>query len=187
MFRFFLFIFLILTLHVDLAISHETKEVLPKIEEEGVTLYDKDGKLVRIGGRIQVQYHLKDPDTGDSFDTVFFRGLRTYITGSIHENWAGKFQIDFGKGEDDNEVAVKDAYLQYKGFKGMKLTLGNAKHMFSRKNLTSSKKQQLVARTFVGDHNYGSVDRNLGLHITGVTYGEKAYLCSECWCVSNRS
>jgi hypothetical protein len=47
------------------------------------------------------------------------------------------------------------------------VTIGNAKQVFSREQLTSSKKQQLVERTFVGDHNYGSPDRSLGVHVTG--------------------
>ncbi len=35
---------------------------------------------------------------------------------------------------------------------------------FSREQITSSKKQGLVERTFVGDHNYGVPDRQAGLH-----------------------
>jgi len=38
---------------------------------------------------------------------------------------------------------------------------------FSRETLTSSKKQGFVERTFVGDHNFGSPDRALGLHLVG--------------------
>jgi phosphate-selective porin OprO/OprP len=57
--------------------------------------------------------------------------------------------------------------MQYKGYENMKVTFGNANFPFSREFLTSSKKQQLVERTFVGDHNYGTPDRNIGLHLTG--------------------
>jgi hypothetical protein len=133
----------------------------------GVTVYKEDDKYVKMGGRIQVQYHYQDPDGGDSTDELFFRRLRPYIEGSIHKDWKGKFQFDLGKAEDDNEVAIKDAYLQYKGFGNTHVTLGNANFPFSRELLTSSKYQQLVERTFVGDHNYGTPDRNLGLHLTG--------------------
>ena len=56
-----------------------------------------------------------------------------------------------------------------KGYKNTKVTIGNANFPFSREFLTSSKKQQLVERTFVGDHNNGTPDRNVGVHLTGHT------------------
>ncbi len=86
----------------------------------GVTLYEKEDKYVKIGGRIQLQYHHQDPKDDGSSDKIFFRRLRPYIEGSIHEDWKGKFQIDFGKAVDGDEVAIKDAYLQYKVSKILK-------------------------------------------------------------------
>jgi hypothetical protein len=67
----------------------------------------------------------------------------------------------------------------------MKLSIGNANFPFSREFLTSSKYQQLVERTFVGDHNYGTPDRNVGLHLTGnsgskkITYGASAAIAAH--------
>jgi hypothetical protein len=139
----------------------------------GITVYKDGDKYVKMGGRIQLQYHYVDPDSGDSEDEVFFRRLRPYIEGSIHKDWKGKFQMDFGKAEGENEVAIKDAYLQYGGMDNMKITIGNANFPFSRELLTSSKKQQLVERTFVGDHNYGTPDRQAGIHITGHAMEDK--------------
>lgn len=72
-----------------------------------------------------------------------------------------------GKAEGSNEIAVKDAYMQYKTESGTKIIVGNKKFPFSREALTSSKKQQLVERSFVGDHNYGTPDRNMGVHLKG--------------------
>lgn len=139
----------------------------------GITVYKGDnGEYVKIGGRIQLQYHREDPDNGSSEDELFFRRLRPYVEGSLHPDWMGKFQIDFGKASGDNEVAVKDAYLQYKGFNNMKVTVGNANFPFSREFLTSSKYQQFVERTFVGDHDYGTPDRNVGVHLTGNSTGK---------------
>lgn len=130
--------------------------------QAGVTYKDGD-KYLKIGGRIQLQYHTVSPDGGTDSDELFFRRFRPYIEGSIHEDWKGKFQWDMGK----SDFAVKDAYMQYKGIEGMKITVGNANFPFSRELLTSSKTQQLVERTFVGDHNYGTPDRNAGIHLTG--------------------
>jgi hypothetical protein len=68
--------------------------------------------------------------------------------------------------------------MEYSGFEGMKVFLGNANFPFSREFLTSSKYQELVERTFVGDHDYGTPDRNVGLHLTGergnITWGASA-------------
>lgn len=134
----------------------------------GITVYEdeENGKKIEIGGRLQLQYHQTDPNDGESTDELFFRRLRPYITGTVTENWEGKIQFDIGKGEDTNEVAVKDAYMRYKGG-GFDLTIGNQKPFFSREFLTSSKRQQLVERTFSGDHNYGSPDRALGVGLSG--------------------
>ena len=129
----------------------------------GVTYENEDGDYVKLGGRIQLQYHITDPDGGDSTDELLFRRFRPYIEGSIHEDWKGKFQFDLGKGS----VAIKDAYMKYSGLGAMDVAIGNANFCFSRELLTSSKYQQLVERTFVGDHNYGTPDRQAGIHLQG--------------------
>ncbi len=139
----------------------------------GITVYKNGDSYVKVGGRIQLQYVQSKPDSGETTDEIFFRRLRPYIEGSSHKNWKGKFQFDFGKAENTNEIAVKDAYMQYKGFNNMKVTVGNSNFPFSREFLTSSKKQQLVERTFVGDHNYGTPDRNVGIHLSGKTSTKK--------------
>lgn len=133
----------------------------------GVTVYDEGEKSVKIGGRIQLQYHHTDPSDGESTDKVFLRRLRPYIMGTIHEDWMGKIQWDMGKADDENEMAIKDAYFQYTGFNNLKVWMGNLYFPFSREDLTSSKKQQLVERTFVGDHSYGSPERNACLRLSG--------------------
>ncbi len=139
----------------------------------GIVVSDKDGKKLEIGGRIQLQYLSTDAAGGDTEDTIFFRRLRPYIAGSVTENWWGKIQFDFGKSIDGNEVAIKDAYMQYKGWNNLTLTIGNSKTPFSREFLTSSKRQQTVERGFVGDHNFGSPDRQLGLKLEGHNASKK--------------
>jgi phosphate-selective porin OprO/OprP len=134
----------------------------------GVTYKDGD-KWVKLGGRIQAQYHMTDPENGDSYDELLFRRLRLYVEGSLHKDWKGKFQIDFGK----SEVAIKDAFLRYLGIEGMEISVGNQNFPFSRELITSSKYQQLVERTFVGDHNYGTPDRQTGIHLEGEGVGKK--------------
>ncbi len=135
--------------------------------EAGVVVYDKDGKKIEIGARIQLQFKSTDADGGETSDEVFFRRLRPYISGSVTENWWGKIQFDFGKAIDGNEVAIKDAFMQYKGWDNLKLTIGNSKTPFSREFLASSKRQQTGERGLGGDHNCGTPDRQLGFKPEG--------------------
>lgn len=138
----------------------------------GVTYKDGD-KYVKFGGRIQLQYHQVDAKNADSTDDVFFRRFRPYIEGSIHPGWSGKLQWDMGKASDDNELSIKDAYMQNTGYNNMKVTLGNYMFPFSRETLTSSKYLQVVERTFVGDDKYGSINRQAGLYIEGHSEDKK--------------
>ncbi|MFQ5441115.1 MAG: porin [Thermodesulfobacteriota bacterium] len=148
--------------------------VIPqRAEASGITVYQNGEKFVKVGGRIQLQYHLTDPDAGTSSDKIFFRRLRPFIEGSVHKDWIGKFQWDMGEASGDNEIAIKDAYIEYRGFKDVKVQLGNTYFRFSREALTSSKKQELIERTFVGDHNYGSPDRNAGVAVLGTQMDKK--------------
>ena len=137
-------------------------------EGAGVTYKDGD-KWIELGGRIQAQYYIIDPYMGDSSDDLFFRRLRPYVKGSIHKDWEGKFEIDFGK----SEVNIKDAYLRYAGIEGIEISVGNQNFPFSREFITSSKYQQIVERTFVGDHNYGTPDRQMGFHLGGEGAGKR--------------
>ncbi|GMR20112.1 MAG: hypothetical protein BMS9Abin36_0707 [Gammaproteobacteria bacterium] len=141
----------------------------------GITVFKDGESYVKVGGRIQIQYHRQDPDTGSAgdkvTDEVFFRRFRPYIEGSKHKDWKGKLQWDMGK----SKLAVKDAYIQYTGLPGHVLTIGNAGFPFSREYMTSSKKSQLVERSFVGDHNYGTPNKNLGVQIKGRVLGKRLF------------
>lgn len=147
--------------------------VIPSAAEAGVVVYDKDGKKIELGGRIQIQYLATDLDEGESSDRIFFRRLRPYIAGTVTEKWYGKIEFDFGDAAGAEEVALKDAYVQYLGWERLKLTFGNAKTPYSREFLTSSIRQQTVERTFVGDHNFGAPDRQLGVKLEGMSGNEK--------------
>lgn len=142
-----------------------TMAAAPMLASAGVTVYEDGDKYAEIGGRLQAQYLRVDPDGADSTDDFFFRRLRFYIEGSVTENLSGIWQVDFGKeGEDP---AVKDAFITYSGLAVGDILVGNHTAPFSREQLTSSKRQQFVERQFVGDHNYGVLDRQMGVSIKG--------------------
>lgn len=135
----------------------------------GIVVYqdEEKGQEVEIGGRIQIQYFVDDPDDGDSTDDFFFRRVRPEFEASINENWASKVQLEVGEAADGDELKLKDVYFQYKGWENMTLTMGNQNPPYSRELITTSKEQQLVERTFVGDHNYGVLDRFLAFKLDG--------------------
>jgi len=135
--------------------------------EAGIVVYEDGAKFVEIGGRIQLQYHLFEPDAGDSEDQVRFRRLRLEVEAGFTEDWEGKVQIDFGQ----SDLAVKDAYFRYTGSEELQVTVGNQKPPFSRSSNTSSKELQIVERPFVGDHNFGAPDRMVGARVDGKAAG----------------
>lgn len=133
----------------------------------GITVHESGDKYAEIGGRMQVQYMRVSPDTdgAGSTDDLFFRRLRLYVAGSLTEDIKAKWQVDFGGDEQDAET--KDAYIKYTGLGLGTVTVGNHYVPFSREALTSSKRQQLVERTFVGDHDFGVPDRQIGVSLSG--------------------
>jgi phosphate-selective porin OprO and OprP len=131
----------------------------------GVKVKDGDS-YVKFNGIIQMQYKQTRPDEKPSTDELFLRRLEPVIEGSANKEWAGKLSLDF-KATGDDEVTVKNAFMQYKGFgeaeDNIRLTLGNQDIPFSREVMTSATAQQLVERTLVGDTNYGSPEKSLGV------------------------
>ena len=145
----------------------------PSAEAAGITAYQEGDKYLKLGGRIQVQYHLSDTDDGPTTDSLFLRRFRPYIEGSIYKDWKGKFEFDMGKASGEDEMSVKDAYFQYSGLEKVTLSFGNKNFPFSREKHTSSNNLQLIERTFVGDHDYGTPDRQLGLFAEGKLGADK--------------
>lgn len=139
----------------------------------GITVYDEGDKKLEVGGRVHLQYSQIDADGERVIDDLFFRRLRPYIAGTVSKDWWAKIEFDFGVALQENEVSIKDAYVQYLGLRNHKLTIGNSKTPFARSFLTSSNKQQLVERAFVGDHNFGVPDRQLGLRLDGWNESKK--------------
>ncbi|MGD2113724.1 MAG: porin [Acidobacteriota bacterium] len=137
-----------------------------------MTVYEEGDRSVQVGAGIQVQYHLVEPEEGEETDEVIFRRLRPDLRARLGERWDGRVQLELGKASGDNEVKVMDAWMRYKRG-GLSVTVGSKKPPFSREFLTSSYQQQLVERTFVGDPNYGTPDRAIGIRLDGKTSGKR--------------
>jgi len=123
-----------------------------------------DGKFkAHVRGRIFVDYgHVKDSSTVGSQDRSAseFRTARLGIEGDAWKDVKYKFEVDFA----DNEVDIKDAYVQYKGFKPLKITVGQFKETASLEEQTSSRHISLMERASVTDAF--SISRRLGVKLS---------------------
>ena len=143
------------------------------VSAAGIELFNNDDALyLKTGGYVQIQFHNENPETGNETYEVNYRRLRTSLEAGFTKNLMAKLQIGLGKDTNDNDLDInhsitfKDAYLQYTTPGGIKIKAGNAKVGFSREEMTSSKRQHLVERTFVGDHNYGTPSETTGVHVS---------------------
>jgi len=135
----------------------------------GMTLYEKDDKRLEVGGRIQVQYHLFDPDGRDSEDDLFLRRLRFYLQGTTTRNWTAKMALEFGRTIDADAVTIKDAFIAYTGWgENLTLFIGHKKTVYSREFQNPSTSQYFVERSFAGGRAFGRPDRMLGLRLDGL-------------------
>lgn len=148
---------------------------------DGLMLYQSGANSLKLGGRMQVQYHWIDVDPGSTRDDLFFRRVTPNLEATLGQDWFARLQVELVSSTNGRRVTqYKDVYAQYKGLAGMKLNIGNAAFPYSRESLTSAERQQFVERTLAGSRSYGVPYRNLGLHLTGecdntrITYGFSA-------------
>jgi phosphate-selective porin OprO/OprP len=145
----------------------------------GLTLKQLEEKGLTFGGLFQLQYHYQDAPDGTTEQELFFRRLRFDIQANVYTNWSARFQFDLGL-LDPTETAqrsinftLKDIFVKYYGVKGVEFIIGNAKFPYSWNILIPSSKMQLVERPFVGDNNFGSPGRALGIHSGGQFFTSK--------------
>lgn len=100
---------------------------------------------------------------GGSEFTTELRKARVNLKHQLNKDWSTKLQITFKEDEEASEVG--DAYVQYKGFENLKLTMGKFKEPFGLENMTSSKHTTFLERSMVS--NAFSPDKNKGMMISG--------------------
>lgn len=132
----------------------------PPAASAGITVYEDGPRFLEVGGRVQVQYNYTDPDNGSSTDEFDIRRAWLTFDGSITEDWEARLQFQL-----DGGYSTKDAKLQYTGWDFVTVTAGNFYVPFSREELTSSKRQQLIEKTPVA--GTGSPARQIGVSLAG--------------------
>ena len=165
--------YLMLFVHKQARLLFVPVMLIPLSAVSGGYKFSDGDKFLEVGARIQLQYKVDDPAVGPKTDDIFFRRLRVRVAGSAHKDWKGQVEWDMGKASDDNEVSVKETWMMYSGWNNMTLRIGNSSFPFSREFMTPYTRQQLVERTFVGDLNYGTPDKNVGFHLRGQNNSKK--------------
>ena len=133
-----------------------------------ITVAGGGNREITLSGVVQPQFLALKTTGAQANDQLVFRRLFAQVLVAVNRNWAGDLQLDFGK----SEVSVKNAYVQYRGWRGrgLLLTAGNQKPPFSRSFTTSGIKRTLAERPFTGDVHYGTLNRFLGVRLDGWTH-----------------
>lgn len=119
----------------------------------------------QVGGRVMVDGAYYDEDRRELGSGSELRRARLFVSGTLFDVWKFKGQYDFA---DGTAADVKDAYLQYVGFKPAAITIGQYKEPFSLEELTSSKYITFMERALPVDAFAPS--RNIGIGFS--THGD---------------
>ena len=146
------------------------EEVKVKMGNKGVEFEsaDKDFKF-RLGGRIHADASYSSGDDNlvhngahaEANDGTEIRRARMEMMGTFYKDWDFKSQFDFA----DNNVSVKDLFIQYTGLKDFEITAGQQKQAFSRELQESSNDMMFMERSLMNALNEPTVDRAIGLNV----------------------
>ncbi len=150
---------------LDNEINHYLEQAGPKWDDpktlraywkSGLNFATGDGNFtMKVGGRIMwdnAWISSDDYDSDVTEDSLFFRRIRFYMSGSIHKNTIYKLQVDFASAAADEGqdgatvntgklvVSLKDAFIGWKNLPGgITFLVGHFKEFFSLEEMTSSK------------------------------------------------
>lgn len=136
--------------------------------DRGFVIESADGAFsLKTQARVQVRYTLlseEDPealDDGRLTESHFAvqRARLTFGGKAFTDDLSYKFQSDFGKGA----VNLKDFYVDYRIAGDVRVRAGQYKRPFSRQQITSSGKQDLVDRAITDD--YFGAGRDIGVAV----------------------
>ncbi len=146
------------------------------IEKNRPFLQTPDGRFrVELGGRLQPRYtyQARDPNRSDpeGHDRTFgeLERARLRLEGHLVDP-RFFFRLELDGHTDEGEVALTDAYLQYRheqpnrGYEA-RVGAGQWKPFFGRQEKQSASYQLLVDRSLANE--YFNIDRNIGLWVEG--------------------
>ena len=164
-------------------------ETVQKVEEEapdlkvkwapGPTFSSKDGSWsVHVLGRLLVDGGAlgDDDDFYKDDNATELRSARLGIEGNFYKGWKYKFETDFA----NNEVDVKDAYIEYSGefVEPAYVRVGQYKTPNSLEELTSRRFITFMERSAIVDAFELDYQIGLGSGVSGENWGVGAAACS---------
>jgi hypothetical protein len=129
--------------------------------EKGFFIADADHtNKMKISARVQTRYTFEALDGATDESAFSIPRARLTLSGNtLTKRLAYKFQMDLGKGS----VALKDFYVDLEVKKWLRLRAGQWKRPFSRQQITSSGRQELVDRA-ITDKAFGA-GRDIGIAV----------------------
>jgi phosphate-selective porin OprO/OprP len=147
-----------------------------KLDNKGLNFETKDKNFkFKLGGRIHADanysgndnFVARNPVTGlpngthhEANDGTEFRRARIDFNGTFYKDWSFKTVADFA---DDN-VRMKDVFIQYSGLEYANIFAGQMKQNFSRELQESSNDMMFTERSLMNVLNAPVVDRAIGLN-----------------------
>lgn len=146
----------------------EAEKVKVTMDKKGLQVESADKNFqFKLGGRIHADAnytsgddYLEDGDHVEANDGTEIRRARMEFAGTFFKDWGFRTVADFA---DDN-VRVKDAFIQYTGFDWVTITAGQQKQNFSRELQESSNDMMFTERSLMNILNNPTVDRAIGLN-----------------------
>ncbi len=146
----------------------EAEKVKVTMDKKGLQVESADKNFqFKLGGRIHADAnytsgddYLEDGDHVEANDGTEIRRARMEFAGTFFKDWGFRTVADFS---DDN-VRVKDAFIQYTGFNWGTITAGQQKQNFSRELQESSNDMMFTERSLMNILNNPTVDRAIGLN-----------------------
>ena len=146
----------------------------------GIKIKSDNGNSFQLGGRLMLDYDVFDFDgnnIGDDGDSSEAEWRRTRLTakGTVKKDWQYGFTLNIS--DDDESADINTAYIAYRGFKPLSLTVGKFKEPFGLERLTSSKWITTIERAMILDVvNEGHGQPTLGGMMVSGHHAEMANL-----------
>lgn len=149
------------------------------VDSGGIKIKQGETKF-KIGGRIVLDYDYFNGvhNNGETGSGTVLRRARITINGALNQNWDSKLTLNFD--DENKKTSLKYAYVKYKGWKDVELTMGKSKAVFGMEALASSKYLPTIERSMVSDVFAPSYQYGLALFaqrgqltVAGGVYTEK--------------